>query len=468
MAVAQYNTTTETVATVHNKTSASSLFKDADSKPLQNDITQPILQSKCYAVQSEGLTPLQRTIASLDSKLTVPFIQQINAVPLSSVSHVVASTELSNIVKQEIKSEMPTSPSSIEPKRIFFSTQTVTTELPSTSLERKTEAASIFIKKVYLPSPIKTHIQKTEKTRDEVTRTLNFGNSSSTDEVKEISTNTSPISAGDVDIVAQMEAAIPITPTLSISENKENASNKIEFKLNYLSGKKTDISVNTTAKHADVITKNNTSADKKLSVERVTQHTASSTTTSAIGVSKDYKPSTSSRRSSSSSNRECSRCYKRSKIKRFNVGVQCRRQPTDSASVASSIAQKPTAFPMRNLNCTRAGVKGLKYDRFFHIEVHSNGGASVVHMYQDEIDTLSKQELDELVDEFFTVAFSEDADGNAHHVMGIVHDAAAYLPDLLEHMSENYSTLTVKAGVMGRNSDIETSTMFQYNEQVNN
>lgn len=89
-----------------------------------------------------------------------------------------------------------------------------------------------------------------------------------------------------------------------------------------------------------------------------------------------------------------------------------------------------------------------------------------MHMYQSEIDALSKEQMDELVDEFFQLTFSEDDDGNAFHVMGIVHDAASYLPDLLEHMAENYSTLTVKAGVMGRNSDIETLTMSQYNEQV--
>lgn len=401
----------------------------------------------------------------------------MNSVTLSPVNHIVASTELSNIVKLEINSELTTSPSTIEPKRSSGSTQTVptaTTLLPNTSVERKIEAASIFIKKDYLPSPIKTHLQKTEKTRDEVTRILNFGSSSSiTDEVKETSVKSTSYAVCDDDMGSTQtevvtEVPVTVTPSLSTSENKENASNKIEFKVNYLSGKKPDLTDNTKAKHKDVTTKNNTSTEKKPSVERISQHTVSSTSTSTIGVSKDYKPSSSSRRSSSSSNRECSRCYKRSKIKRFNVGVQCRRQTTDTASVASNIAQKPTAFPMRNLNCSREGVKGLKYERFFHIEVHSNGGASVVHMYQDEINALSKQELDELVDEFFTVAFSEDDDGNAHHVMGIVHDAAAYLPDLLEHMSENYSTLTVKAGVMGRNSDIETSTMFQYNEQVCN
>lgn len=112
---------------------------------------------------------------------------------------------------------------------------------------------------------------------------------------------------------------------------------------------------------------------------------------------------------------------------------------------------------------------GLQFEYFVLIEnvQFQNGGAAVVHMYQSEIDALSKDQMDELVEEFFQLTFSEDDDGNAFHVMGIVHDAAAYLPDLLEHMAENYSTLTVKAGVMGRSSDIETLTMNQYNEQVN-
>jgi hypothetical protein len=108
----------------------------------------------------------------------------------------------------------------------------------------------------------------------------------------------------------------------------------------------------------------------------------------------------------------------------------------------------------------------LKYGRFFRVEAHPNGGATVVHAYQDELNTLSEEELEELADEFFEFVFDEDENGFAHHVMGIVHDAGSYIPDLLEHMAENYSQLTVKAGVLGRNSDIETLSMFQYSENV--
>ncbi|XP_069693273.1 uncharacterized protein [Periplaneta americana] len=180
---------------------------------------------------------------------------------------------------------------------------------------------------------------------------------------------------------------------------------------------------------------------------------------------------------SSSSDRKhhCSRCYKRSKIKRASIGVQCRRDKTidkyvkhgspDSTSVKIDYQTKHFSLP-RPLPYTQPGLEQLKYGRFIRIETYANGGATIVHMYQDEIDCLNKDEMEELAQEYFKVVFGEDERGFAHHVMGIVHDAAAYLPDLLDHMADNYPSLTVKNGVLGRNSDIETTTMAQYRDQV--
>lgn len=64
------------------------------------------------------------------------------------------------------------------------------------------------------------------------------------------------------------------------------------------------------------------------------------------------------------------------------------------------------------------------------------------------------------------MVFAEDDYGSAYHVMGIVHNSANYLPDLLDYMADNYPNLTVKNGVLGRSSDIETTTMSQYRDQV--
>lgn len=123
--------------------------------------------------------------------------------------------------------------------------------------------------------------------------------------------------------------------------------------------------------------------------------------------------------SSSSSDRKhhCSRCYKRSKIKRASIGVQCRRDKTidkyvkygsaDSTSLGTGLKvdyqTKHFSLP-RPLPYIRPGLEQLKYGRFIRIETYANGGATVVHMYQDEIDCLNKEEMEELTQEYFKVS----------------------------------------------------------------
>uniref|UniRef100_A0A1B6IGQ5 Round spermatid basic protein 1-like protein n=1 Tax=Homalodisca liturata TaxID=320908 RepID=A0A1B6IGQ5_9HEMI len=159
----------------------------------------------------------------------------------------------------------------------------------------------------------------------------------------------------------------------------------------------------------------------------------------------------------------CSRCHKRSKIKRASIGVQCRRDKTFEKFVSKNgKSDKNMPMPRPVPLCEES----LKYGHLIRVETYPNGGASVVHLYQDEIQNLSSTEMDELVTEYFKIVFGEDHNGNAHHVMGIVHDAARYLPDLLDYMAEHYPNLTVKNGVLGRGSDIETTTMAQYKDQV--
>jgi len=121
--------------------------------------------------------------------------------------------------------------------------------------------------------------------------------------------------------------------------------------------------------------------------------------------------------SSSDRKRHCSRCYKRSKIKRASIGVQCRRDKSidkyvkhgypDSSSrggVVLKIDYQTKHFSLpRPLPYTQPCLEQLKYGRFIRIETYANGGATVVHMYQDEIDCLNKEEMEELVQEYFKV-----------------------------------------------------------------
>ncbi|XP_067623245.1 uncharacterized protein [Eurosta solidaginis] len=263
----------------------------------------------------------------------------------------------------------------------------------------------------------------TIKTRDNVTRQLSFSN--------EPIVNSTPKTEALNDNV--------VTPTLKTTlVAKASGSSGTCTTTNSTNSSSTRKSSSSSSYHR----KNSSSSSSS-----TTKHSTSSSTSTTATATQST--------SSSSRSRDCSKCYKRSKIRRTSTGTQF--HPSEPFSLST---------PRRRLQRPPEGLEHLKYGKLFELEVHPNGGASVVHLYQDELEQLTPEQMEELVDEFFDVCFSEDAEGYALHVMGIVHDAARYLPDLLEHMAENYSTLTVKAGVLGRNSDIETCTMAQYNEQV--
>lgn len=162
------------------------------------------------------------------------------------------------------------------------------------------------------------------------------------------------------------------------------------------------------------------------------------------------------RHSSSSSSSSCHHCRRRARVKRCSIGVQCRRDragaplPNDSWG---PLAETPT-------------VKELKYHRLMRVETHPNGGASVVYLHQRDVDMLSAPQQESLAKEFLKLVFSEDSDGWAHFVCGVVRGAAAQFPCLLQYLSDTHSNLTVKAGVLARASDIETTTVNRYYQQV--
>lgn len=365
------------------------------------------------------------------------------------------------------------------------STVQIQKEKPSFSLPvrlsplKKSESKSkdsTFIKVDYLKP------EKNEKTKESVSRILDFANGKISNGVKvekEIVKNEKDVETPKSDFklpheeTKESSAEVKkLEPEIKTSETEmKKPANPVSIKVEKV-GELTPVKINDEAKAKADVKKESGSSSKHSSSSKSSSHHSSSHHKSHSSSSSHPKASSSSSHKSSShssSRKDCSRCYRRSKIKKASVGVQARPEET-------SIPKPPT----RQLEFEashRVGVNRrpieigtnlsyLKFGRFYHIEVHPNGGASVVHMYQDELDTLSPAEMNELVEEFFELVFSEDEEGFAFHVMGVVHDGARYLPDLLEHMAENYSNLTVKSGVIGRNNDIETCTMMQYYEQV--
>jgi len=114
----------------------------------------------------------------------------------------------------------------------------------------------------------------------------------------------------------------------------------------------------------------------------------------------------------------------------------------------------------------RSRHSGSKYGSLMHIETQPNGGASVLHAYDDELSTLSPLELSEFVREFFRVVFDEDPVGVPRYVIGIVHNSAAYLPDILEYFASVQPDMIVKRGHLGKSLDVETTTIGEYFQRV--
>ena len=109
-----------------------------------------------------------------------------------------------------------------------------------------------------------------------------------------------------------------------------------------------------------------------------------------------------------------------------------------------------------------------KLSRYLHVEQHPNGGATIVHMYQEEFKHLDKREMASLAKEFFNEVFREEPKGVACHVMGIVHNAIPYIPELVGYLSIQRPDLVVKVGNLSnlRKNEIETVKMGEYGERV--
>ena len=106
-----------------------------------------------------------------------------------------------------------------------------------------------------------------------------------------------------------------------------------------------------------------------------------------------------------------------------------------------------------------------KLSDFIHIQKHPNGGATIVYMDEEEYRDLSKHQIEQLADLFFKEVFREEPTGVASHVMGVVHNAAGYLPELVSYFEQTHANVTVKMGCL-RNSEIETTNFAGFAKEV--
>ncbi|KAG9489974.1 lysine-specific demethylase RSBN1L [Eleutherodactylus coqui] len=110
-------------------------------------------------------------------------------------------------------------------------------------------------------------------------------------------------------------------------------------------------------------------------------------------------------------------------------------------------------------------LDSLEFKHLIHTEHQPNGGASLIHAYSSELSHLSPVEMERFADEFVSLAFSENENCAAYYVMGIIHGAATYLPDLLDYFSYNFPNSPVKMEILGK-KDIETTNISNFHAQV--
>jgi len=178
--------------------------------------------------------------------------------------------------------------------------------------------------------------------------------------------------------------------------------------------------------------------------------------------------------------------HRSSHKKRYNVGVQCKigekskNQANSSSSTSGSGAagtgpdmgdaaannRKYAGFSLANPCPSLEGSVKYKYGHLMRIETYPNGGGVVLHMWQDEIRHLSDADQEKVAHEFIEEAFTENEEGYARYCCAIVHNAALYLPDFLEYLGSEHSSMPVKHGIIGHARDLETVDMATYRNKV--
>lgn len=150
-----------------------------------------------------------------------------------------------------------------------------------------------------------------------------------------------------------------------------------------------------------------------------------------------------------------------------NVRIQCKIDQYLSSQIVHLQDSVRLSLLMPRMILPSAELSHCKYERFYRVEEHPNGGAKTLHLYFDEIAHFNQTEMESIAREFLTETFREESEGVSNYVLSIVHNAASYLPDLMEYFADSNPQLSVKTGVMGHSgSDIETTTMSAYRDNV--
>uniref|UniRef100_A0A914ZN04 Round spermatid basic protein 1-like protein n=1 Tax=Parascaris univalens TaxID=6257 RepID=A0A914ZN04_PARUN len=107
-----------------------------------------------------------------------------------------------------------------------------------------------------------------------------------------------------------------------------------------------------------------------------------------------------------------------------------------------------------------------KFRKFIRIEMHPNGGASMLKANWSQI----TKHFDELEREQFTREFVAlglaETEGIPIFVIGIIENAIGYLQNTLEYLAKTYPHLPVKVGALLNKQIVHTTTIAEYYERA--
>lgn len=79
-------------------------------------------------------------------------------------------------------------------------------------------------------------------------------------------------------------------------------------------------------------------------------------------------------------------------------------EPGHESLQRTPLTKSPNVVPKdKTMKALEEIMSGLKYKDYMKIETHANGGAKILHAYQDDINHLNPQEVEEFSYEFFKV-----------------------------------------------------------------
>ena len=112
------------------------------------------------------------------------------------------------------------------------------------------------------------------------------------------------------------------------------------------------------------------------------------------------------KQSSSSNNtphkKSSSSSHRHHRPRRANVRIQCRIDRHQKAPGATSSTAR-RGFCMANPCPTLAGHPKYKYGHLMSVETYPNGGAKILHMWQEDLEGIGEEELEEVAKEFLEV-----------------------------------------------------------------